>query len=91
MKVFFKQLFCRHYKHENEVICWHWVHFPNSYDIRSVEAQLYCKHCGKYHFLHIFDWSDCYVFIEKHREKQWSGRCRPILDPKEQKERHVNE
>lgn len=72
-----KRLFCNH--ENNEVICWHWTHYPNDYEIRSVEAQLKCNNCGKYHFLHICNWDKCNEFIAKYEDKQWSGDCKPVL------------
>ena len=78
MKDFFKKLSCKH-KNDNEVICWHWVHYPNDYEIRSIEAQLKCNNCGKYHFLHIYNWNKCDEFIAKYKDKQWSKECGPVL------------
>lgn len=77
MKDFLKKLFCKH--KNSEVICWHWVHYPNDYDIRSVEVQLKCNDCGKYHFLHIHNWDKCDEFIAKHKDKHWSSTCHPVL------------
>ena len=73
-----KRLFCKH-NNENEIICWHWTHGINGNEIRSVEAQLKCNDCGKYHFLHIYDWNKCDEFIAKHKDKQWSKTCKPVL------------
>lgn len=73
-----KNLFCKH-KDSNEVVCWHWTHGINGNEIRSVEAQLRCNDCGKYHFLHIYDWDKCDEFIAEHKDKQWSDTCKPVL------------
>ena len=79
MKDFLKKLSCKH-KSNNEVVCWHWVHYPNDYEIRSIEAQLKCNNnCGKYHFLHIYNWNKCDEFAAKYKDKQWSKECGPIL------------
>lgn len=43
-----KRLLCKH-NNENEVVCWHWTHGINDNEIRSVEVQLKCNDCGKYH------------------------------------------
>lgn len=74
---FLKKLFCRH-KH-SEVICWHWTHGYSTYEIRFLEIQLKCKYCGKYHFAEIGDWNECYKFIDKHKDKEWSNICHPVL------------
>lgn len=74
---FFKKLFCRH--KNNEVICWHWTHGWSTYEIRFLEIQLRCKDCGKYHFAEIRDWKECYKFIEKYKDKEWSDTCQSVL------------
>ena len=73
----FKHIFCKHA--DNEVICWHWTHGECGNEIRSIEAQLKCNICGKYHFLHIYDWNRCYKFIAKHKNMVWSAKCEPVL------------
>ena len=77
IKSFLKKLFCRH-KH-NEVICWHWTHGFSDNEIRYLEIQLKCNDCEKYYFAHIRDWNECYKFIEKHKDKEWSDTCNPVL------------
>lgn len=77
MKDFLKKLFCKH--KNNEVVCWHWTHGDSGMEIRFVEAQLKCNDCGKYHFLHIYDWDKCDEFIAKHKDKRWSETCKPVL------------
>ena len=74
---FFKKLFCKH--KNNDVVCWHWTHGYNANEIRFLEIQLRCKDCGKYHFAEIRDWKECYKFIEKYKDKQWSDACQPVL------------
>ena len=72
-----KQLLCRH--KDSEVVCWHWTHGESTYEIRFLEIQLRCKDCGKYHFKYIRDWNECEKFISKHKNKQWSDECKPVL------------
>ena len=52
LKKLWKQLFCNHYY----VTClrWHWTHYPNDYDLRSVEIEYQCNNCGKIFYLHLF-------------------------------------
>lgn len=73
-----KKLFCRH-KNNNEVVCWHWTHGWNTNEIRFLEIQLRCNDCGKYHFAYIKDWNECYEFIDKFKDKEWSDTCHPVL------------
>lgn len=70
-------MFCK-YK-EREVVCWHWTHGLNGNDIRFLEIQTRCKHCGKYLFVYLKDWNMCDRFIEKHKDKKWSATCKPVL------------
>ena len=72
-----RKLFCRH--KDSEVVCWHWTHGFNTNEIRFLEIQLKCNDCGKYHFKTIKDWNKCEEFISKHKDKQWSDICKPIL------------
>ena len=75
---FLNKIFCKH-KH-NEVVCWHWTHYPDNFNYRSIEAQLKCKYCGKYHFLHIHDLTLCDMFIKKHKDKEYSDVGKPLLN-----------
>lgn len=77
MKDFLKKLFCKH--EHNEVVCYHWTHGLYDNEIRFLEIQLKCKDCGKYHFVYIHNWDKCYKFIEKHKDKEWSDTCHPVL------------
>lgn len=72
-----KQLICKH--KNNEVVCWHWTHGISTYEIRFLEIQMRCKDCSKYHFKYIRDWNECKKFISKHKNKQWSDECKPVL------------
>lgn len=62
----------------NNVICWHWTHGPNMNDIRFLEVQRKCNICDKIYFTYIFNWQDCYKFIDKHKDKEWSSICKPL-------------
>ena len=70
-------LFCKH--KNSEVICWHWNHGYNSNEIRFLEIQLKCNNCRRYYFRYIYDWNECYKFIDKYRDKEWSDSCKPVL------------
>ena len=73
MKEFLKKLFCRH--KNSEVVCWHWTHGWNTYETKFIEVQLRCKNCGKYRLAEIRDRNECYKFIEKYKDKEWSDTC----------------
>lgn len=74
----FNKIFCRH--KNGEVVCWHWTHGINANEIRFLEIQLKCVKCGRYYFRYIRNWEKCEEFISKHKDKQWSKKCKPVLN-----------
>lgn len=77
MNEMLKKIICKH--KNKKVICWHWTHGPLTNEIRFLEIQLQCNNCKKYYFEYIYDWNDCYKFINKYKNKQWSETCKPVL------------
>lgn len=67
-----KKLFCKH-KNNNELVYWRWVYCPHDSCARSIEAQLKCKDCGRYHHLYIYDWNECNDFVAEYKYKEWSN------------------
>ena len=52
IKFWWKQFRCPHtYSTINR---WHWTHYPNDYDYRSVEIEYTCNDCGKVRYDHLF-------------------------------------
>lgn len=73
-----RRIFCKH--KNSEVVCWHWTHGINGNEIRFLEIQMKCNYCGKYFFKHIKNWDKCYDFIKKYPDKEWSDKCKPVLN-----------
>lgn len=52
IKFWWKQFRCPHtYASCNR---WHWTHYPNDNDYRSIEAEYVCNNCGKVMYIHLF-------------------------------------
>lgn len=77
IKRFLKKLFCRH--KNSEVVCWHWTHGLSTNEYSFIEIQLKCNDCGKYYFADIRDCIKYKNFISKHKDKEWSDTCKPVL------------
>lgn len=52
IKYYWKRFKCSH----TYIDCnkWHWTHYPNNNDYRSVEIEYCCKNCGKIIYVHLF-------------------------------------
>lgn len=55
------QFSCFH--EDTHLVRWHWTHYPNGCEPRSVEAEYQCEACGKLLYMHLFgraahEWAD---------------------------------
>lgn len=73
-----RKIFCKH--KNSEVVCWHWTHGASGYENRFLEIQMKCDDCGKYFFWNIKDLNKCDEFIKKYPDKEWSDKCKPVLN-----------
>jgi hypothetical protein len=52
INLWWKQFRCSHtYASCNR---WHWTHYPNDNDYRSIEVEYICNNCGKVIYIHLF-------------------------------------